>query len=50
VLWWAKCFFGGLALGLNNRPMVNFGYPTDYPWVRFNIQIHAHFISDQIRV
>jgi hypothetical protein len=30
--------------------MVNFGYPTDYPRVRFNIQIHAHFISDRIRV
>jgi hypothetical protein len=30
--------------------MVNFGYPTDYPRVRSNIQIHAHFISDRIRV
>jgi hypothetical protein len=30
--------------------MVNFGYPTDYPRVRFNIQIHALFISDRIQV
>jgi hypothetical protein len=30
--------------------MVNFGYPTDNPRVRFNIQIHAHFTSDRIRV
>jgi hypothetical protein len=28
--------------------MVNFGYLTDYPRVMFNIQIHAHFISDRI--
>jgi hypothetical protein len=50
VLWWAEYYFGGLASGLNNGLMVNFGYPTDYPRVRFNIQIHAHFISDRIRI
>jgi hypothetical protein len=48
VLWWAKYYFGGLASGLNNVLIVNFGYPTDYPRVRFKIQIHAHFISDRI--
>jgi hypothetical protein len=48
VLWCAECYFVGLAPGLNNELMVNFGYPTDYPRVRFNIKIHAHFISDRI--
>jgi hypothetical protein len=54
---------GGLAAGLigglavcslvsmcGSSVMVNFGYPTDNPRVRFNIQIHAHFTSDRIRV
>jgi hypothetical protein len=50
LIWWAECYFGGLAPGLNNGLMVNFGYPMDYPQVRFNIQIHALFISDRIRV
>jgi hypothetical protein len=31
VLWWAECYFGGLAPGLDNGLMVNFGYPMDYP-------------------
>jgi hypothetical protein len=54
---------GGLAAGLigglavcslvsmcGPAVMVNFGYPTDNPRLRFNIQIYVHFISDRIRV
>jgi hypothetical protein len=57
--WW----LGGLAAGLigglavcslvsmcGPAVMVNFGYPTDNPRVRINIQIHTHFTSDRIRV
>jgi hypothetical protein len=49
--WWADDLFIGVHMWAdNNRLMVNFGYPTDYPLVRFNIQIHVCFISDRIRV
>jgi hypothetical protein len=49
--WWAGDLFISVHVWTgNNGLMVNFGYPTDYPRVRFNIQIHAHFISDRIRV
>ena len=48
--WVGDLFIGVHVWADNNGLMVNFGYPTDYPRVRFNIQIHAHFISDRIRV
>jgi hypothetical protein len=49
--WWAGDLFISVHVWAgNNGLMVNFGYPTDYPRVRFNIQIHAYFISDRIRV
>jgi hypothetical protein len=49
--WWTGDLFISVHVWAdNNRLMVKFGYPTDYPRVRFNIQIHTHFISDRIRV
>jgi hypothetical protein len=49
--WWAGDLFVGVHVWVNsNGLMVNFGYPTDYPRVKFNIQIHVHFILDRIRV
>jgi hypothetical protein len=62
LLWWGlapglngQCWTGDLFINVyvwagNTGLMVNFGYPADYPRVRFYIQIHAHFISGQIRV
>jgi hypothetical protein len=49
--WWTGDLFISVHVWAdNNGLMVTFGYPTDYPRVRFNIQIYAHFISGQIRV
>jgi hypothetical protein len=49
--WWTGDLFINVYVWAdNNELMVNFGYPTDYPRVRFNIQIYAQFILDRIWV
>jgi hypothetical protein len=49
--WWASDLFIGVHVWVDsNGLMVNFGYPTDYLRVRFNIKIHVCFISDLVRV
>jgi hypothetical protein len=42
--WWAGDLFIGVHVWVDsNGLMFNFEYQTDYPRVRFNIQIHALF-------
>jgi hypothetical protein len=49
--WWPDDSFISVYVWADNKElMVNFGYPTDYLRVIFNIQIHTHFILDRIRV